>query len=249
MADDNGPWGAPRRGEPGHSGTRFYIAIALIVAGAIGIAELWRLFPGALSEAGDQGYFLQMAMLAVLVGSGIVYSRRFNASEVVRNLAIWAGIGAVLVFGYTYYHQIRETASGIGSELVPGYAANVDANTIALTENEDGDFSVHGTVNGKAVEFMIDTGASDIVLSPADAERIGIDMSALNFNRRYETANGEGRGARHMLDQLQIGPVKLFDVPVSINAAKMHSSLLGMAFLRRMKSFEMKGRKLYLRWR
>jgi aspartyl protease family protein len=228
---------------------RHLVWIGLIVAGGLGIWELSRLFPGALSNTADQGYFLRLCVMVGIVASGIAYSRRFTARETVRNIAIWAGIAAVLIFGYTFYHQIQDAAVDARAALTPGYPVAVNADTIVLNENADGDFIAIGEVNGTTVKFLVDTGASDIVLSPDDAARIGIDLSRLSFTGRYETANGEGRGARYTVDRLQIGPVKFFDVPVSINQAKMSASLLGMAFLKRMKSFEMKGRKLTLRWR
>lgn len=247
MTHSPNPWNRPQAGKP--SNMRHWLWWALIAAGVLAIAALWRMFPGALATAGDQGRFLRLCAMLVLVASAIVYSRRFTMRETLRNIALWCGVVAVLVFGYTFYHQFEDAASDIRSELVPGYPAEVGGNRMVFSENENGDFTAIGKVNGTPVEFVIDTGASDIVLSPADAQRAGIDMAALHFTGIYETANGEGRGAPATLDKLEIGPVKLFAVPVSVNQAPMHASLLGMTFLRRMKSFEMKGRKLTLRWR
>jgi aspartyl protease family protein len=240
------PWRTP---EPeGSPRGQFLLWLALIGAGALGIWALWRMFPNALSDVGDQGYFLQLCVLLVLIASAGA-TRRFSAREALRNIAIWVGVVAVLMVGYTSYHRFQDAVLDARSELVPGYPAEIDASRMVLSENRDGDFTAIGTVNGTTVEFIIDTGASDIVLSPADARRAGIDVDALHFNRMYETANGEGRGAPYVVDRLEIGPVKLVEVPVSINASPMRASLLGMSFLKRMKSFEMKGRKLTLRWR
>ncbi len=247
MGDDPGPW--RRAPEPQPRDGRFFLWLALIVAGALAIWELWRLFPGALSTTTDQVYLVRLCVILALIASGIVYSRRFTARETFRNIAIWAGVVAVLVFGYTFYQQFRDAALDARSALVPGYPTETGPGRVVLSENSDGDFTAIGAVNGATVAFMVDTGASDIVLSPSDAERAGIDLSSLRFNRMYETANGEGRGAPYVVQRLEIGPIKLFNVPVSINQAKMRNSLLGMTFLKRMKSFEMKGRKLTLRWR
>jgi aspartyl protease family protein len=104
-------------------------------------------------------------------------------------------------------------------------------------------------VNGAPVRFIIDTGASDIVLSPSDARRAGVDMASLDFARGYETANGAGRGARVVLKSLQVGQVHAADVEASVNAAPMRASLLGMAFLKRFESIEVRGGRLVLRWR
>jgi aspartyl protease family protein len=241
-----GPW---RRPPVKPSPTRKFVVLAVIVGGAFAIWELWRLFPGALADTGDQARLVQYSILLAAIASGIFYSRRFTARETFRNIAIWTGIAVVLVLGYTFYDRIKDAAGDARTALVPSYPAEADANTMVFSENRDGDFAVIGSVNGHTVEFMVDTGASDIVLSPDDAQRAGIDMSSLHFVSGYETANGIGRGAPVTLNTLEIGPVKLFNIPVSVNGTKMHNSLLGMAFLKRMKSFEMKGQKLYLRWR
>ena len=249
MTHDYNPWNRPPPDGRKPSNMRHVVWWALIAAGVLAIAALWRMFPGALSDPADQGAFLRLSAMLVLVGSGIVYSRRFSARETLRNIALWCGIAAVLVFGYTFYHQFEDAASDMRSELVPGYPAEAGGNRMVFSENQDGDFTAIGKVNGTPVEFVIDTGASDIVLSPADAQRAGIDLAALHFTGVFETANGEGRGAPATVDRLEIGPVKLVSVAVSVNQAPMRASLLGMTFLRRMKSFEMKGRKLTLRWR
>jgi aspartyl protease family protein len=124
---------------------------------------------------------------------------------------------------------------------------SISGNELALSESADGHFYVMGEANGTRIRFLIDTGASDIVLSPSDAARLGIDVTALDFSRAYQTANGLGQGASYRLDNLAIGPIALMDVPVSINRSEMSSSLLGMSFLKQMASFEIRDRHLYLR--
>jgi aspartyl protease family protein len=249
MSNSGGPWGKEPTGDPENSGSRSLIWIVLVLAGVAGVWELSRLFPGSLATRGDNIQFLQATLLATLIASGVVYSRRFKLGESARHLATWGAIAAVLVALYIGYHRYRDAALDAGSELMPGYPVAVSANEMVLTENKDGDFEVIGQVNGVPVRFMVDTGASDIVLSPADAERAGIVPSKLQFTQRYETANGEGLGAGVTLDRLDVGEMRLREVPAAVNGTAMHSSLLGMAFLKRMKSFEMKGRKLTLRWR
>jgi aspartyl protease family protein len=247
MSQSGGPWHRPQ--DQGASRYRVLIWIALVGAGAVGLWEMSRLFPDAITDSMDEAYFVRMLAVLVLVASGVVFSRRFSFRESARNIAIWMGIAAVLVLGYTYYPQLQDVADNARSELIPGYPVNISANEMVFSKDRNGDFLIIGSANTAQVKFLADTGASDIVLSPEDAQRAGIDTSKLSFDRTYETANGEGRGAAAMLDTLQIGDMKLFDVPVSINRAKMRTSLLGMAFLSRMKSFEFRDRKLTLRWR
>ena len=199
MPDINGPWQKPPVATPP---SRRFLLLAVLAAGALAIWELSRLFPGALADTDDQARLVQYSLILAAVASGLVYSRRFTARETFRNIAIWTAIAVVLVFGYTFYNQIRDAAGDARSALVPSYPTQIDANTMVFSENRDGDFAVIGSVNGHAVEFMVDTGATDIVLSPGDAERAGIDLSSLHFLSGFETANGEGRGAPYALDTL-----------------------------------------------
>ena len=78
---------------------------------------------------------------------------------------------------------------------------------------------------------------------------IGIDVKALDYSRVFGSANGMGRSAPFTLASLNVGPIELTNVPVAINQAEMGSSLLGMSFLKRLQSFEVQDRRLYLRWR
>lgn len=244
MTQSEGPW---RRRQPPQR--RWLAWLAILGAGALVLWELTRLFPGSLGSANDQIRLTRGVLLLALLGSGVVFARQFTWQETARNIAIWAGIAAVLVFGYTFYQQISDVALDARSHLVPGYPTTIDPHTMVLREDRDGDYIAIGQVNGVAVKFLVDTGASDIVLSPGDAERVGVNLSSLRFNRTSETANGEGHGAAYTVDTLTIGDLTLFNIPVSINQAPMNASLLGMDFLKRMKSFEMRNHRLYLRWR
>jgi aspartyl protease family protein len=104
-------------------------------------------------------------------------------------------------------------------------------------------------VNGQPVRFLVDTGASDIVLSPADAQRLGLDPASLSFTKPVETANGIGLGASYSAADVSVGSIRLSNVPMSVNKAPMSSSLLGMAFFNRLQSFRFEGNKLYLKSR
>jgi aspartyl protease family protein len=119
---------------------------------------------------------------------------------------------------------------------------------MTLTQSENGSYYVNGVVNGLPMHFLIDTGASDIVLSPDDARRIGIDVASLNYFHQFETAHGGGRGAPATVARLAVGSFVLNDVAVTVNQSPMSSSLLGLAFLDRLDSYEFRGRHLTLRW-
>jgi aspartyl protease family protein len=243
MPEPQTPWT-----RPAPSRWRFAVWFSLLAAVGLGCWLLSRAFPEGSRSDYDQAQIVYAFALLALVSSSIVLSRRFSLGESLRNIAIWAGIAAVLVVGYLYRGAFSDIGTRLQAEFLPAEPVATGPHEIALTESEGGSYAAVGAVNGVRVKFVIDTGASDIVLSPADAERAGIDMTALNYNGETETANGAGRGAATTVSSLAIGPLHFSNVDISVNQAPMGASLLGLAFLRRLKSFEFKDHRLYLRW-
>lgn len=246
MSEQKGPW-PPDNRKPR---IRLLVWIGLIVAAVIGLVVLSKLFPGQVSDDYDKAYLLRGVIVLAFVSAGIVYgSRRIHMKAAFRNILIWVGIFVVLAGGYAYQDELRSFGLRLRSELIPGYAVQSNPDELVLTESPGGNFYVFGSVDGQPVKFLIDTGASEIVLSPADALRVGIDINALDYDRTYQTANGIGLGANVTVRSLAIGTIEFSDVPVSVNKAQMSESLLGMTFLRRMASVEIRGRQLFLHWR
>lgn len=220
----------------------------ILVVAVIGLVWfLLEAFPQRNLEGGDWAQIVKLGVILTVVASSVLFLRRVPLSETLRNLAIWAVIGGVLLIGYTY----REDFSGLGSrlsgELMPSRPVATGTGEVELRAGSDGHFLVTAEVNGQPVDFLVDTGASDIVLSPADAQRLGYPLENLSFTRQYATANGFGRGAPIRLDSLAVGPIVFNDVPASVNEAPMAESLLGMTFLRRLQSYEVRGDRLILR--
>jgi len=246
VSEQKGPW-PPDDRKPR---IRLLVWIGLIVAAVIGLVVLSKLFPGQVSDDYDKAYLLRGVIVLAFVSAGIVYgTRRIHLKAAFRNVLIWVGIFVVLAGGYAYQDELRAFGLRLRSELIPSYAVQSNPDELVLTESPGGNFYVFGSVDGQSVKFLIDTGASEIVLSPADALRIGIDINALDYDRTYQTANGIGLGANVTVRSLAIGTIEFSDVSVSVNKAQMSESLLGMTFLRRMASVEIRGRQLFLHWR
>ena len=248
MPQTDGPWG--RKPNPVATGGqyRFYIWIAVVLAGALGLWKLSTLFPAALSSSWDQVQLLNLIGILLIVSSGLILGRRFRSRDTIRNIAIWCAVFAVLGIGYTFRNELSAVGERVRGELIPSYAVASGAHEMSLMASDDGSFYVEGQVNGAAAHFMIDTGATDIVLSPADAQHAGMDITGLDYSRPSATANGAGWGAHAHLARLVIGNIELDDVPVIVNKAPMDSSLLGQAFLKRLDSFEVRNGRLTLHW-
>jgi len=248
--DDQGPWKRHGPRGPGPQISRLRVVIWLAILAVLGLIlwELHRQFPGTGHDDWSTGWTIRLVAILVIISSGVLFMRRFNVRETVRNLAIWSAITGVLLLGYTFRYSFGDVAAQIHSELVPGAPVQTGPHELILTADNGGNFFVYGEVNGTRIRFVVDTGASDIVLSPADARRAGIDMNQLTFDRVYETANGMGRGAAVVLDHLVIGPISERNVRASVNGTPMSASLLGLAFLKSLKSFEVSRDRLVLHW-
>ncbi|HYS45019.1 MAG TPA: TIGR02281 family clan AA aspartic protease [Rhizomicrobium sp.] len=238
-----GPWGrpAPRRR------LGLYLWLGMLAAAGLLIFGLSRAFPSGDTAFGDP-YQIQLLGMLALVSSSLLFVRQVNLKRTARNILIWVAAGGAILIVFSFQSEFKELGLRLRSNLVPGYPIETGPREMAVSEGEGGSYHVYGTVNGTQIRFLIDTGASDIVLSPADARRLGFDLESLKFDRPYGSANGIGHGAAAEVADLSVGPVHFSDVPVSINGAEMGSSLLGMAFLKRLKSYSFSGNKLILRW-
>ena len=249
MPQSDGPWGRKRRLPLTDAQRRLLVLVALAAAGGFAVWGLSRMFPNALQSDFAQANFLRIVGALLLVSSTFVLGRRFEAKETIRNVAIWCGVFAVLVLIYSFRDDLRLVGDRVRAEVLPSYAVATGPHEMTLTASQDGSFYVHGEVNGAPAEFLVDTGASDIVLSPSDATRAGIDVARLAFTQPFGTAHGTGWGATTHITNLSVGMIELHDVTVTVNKTEMESSLLGLAFLHRLESFDFRGKRLTLRWR
>ena len=110
----------------------------------------------------------------------------------------------------------------------------------------DGHYYLTARVNGQQVLFVVDTGATDIVMSRQDAERVGIDPDGLVYSGRAGTANGIVGTAQTTVGELSVGGITDRNITVWVNEGEMNTSLLGMAYLRRFERIEIADNMLVL---
>jgi aspartyl protease family protein len=135
-----------------------------------------------------------------------------------------------------------------GSETDSRAPENVPAaNTLVYPANEQGHVIVEGVINGASMRLLVDTGASLVTLTPEDARAAGISRGDLVFNHRVSTANGSARMAQATLREVRIGQLSVYDVPAAV-LENLNISLLGMSFLARLQSYEMRDGKLTISW-
>ena len=186
-----------------------------------------------------------LILLVILVSAVIVRSRARRGGQTFRYATVWVAIAAGLLLAYSVKDEAISLGWRIAGELVP-QLGTASGESISFRARTDGHFVVEASVDGRPVQFLVDSGASDVVLSPQDAERLGIDLKSLRFDRVYKTANGMVRGAPIRLKNVTIGPIALTDVRASVNGAAMDTSLLGMSFLSRLSAWRVEGDRLTL---
>ena len=186
----------------------------------------------------DWQNFIYFALILVLLVSSVASRRDLDFKKILKYLAAWAGIGFVVVTLYAYRFEFSDFKARILGEMNPSLAQVGKSGELIVNLSQDGHFYLNVKVNGVPVRFMIDTGASDTVLSLDEAKKVGIDVQKLRFNKIYQTANGKSFGASVVLDKITIADVVFRDVAASVNSAEMGTSLLGMSFLRQFRKYE-----------
>jgi aspartyl protease family protein len=186
-----------------------------------------------------QGRFFYLLILLVAVAGSVLYSARGRIGQTMLQAAVWVMIFILAVIGYGFRDVLT-------TQLFPRAATVTDAGQIVLGRANGGHFEATLMVNGVPVDFLVDTGASDVVLSLADAVSAGIDTTRLQFTGIAETANGRVRTARARLETLDLGGYVARDIAVSVNEGPMDGSLLGMAYLNRFGRIEITGDRMVL---
>ena len=168
--------------------------------------------------------FVYIGLLVLALGAWGMVEMRRNFGRLIKTLLAWAMIFVGLMAVYGLWGDITRS-------IHPGQQTG--SAEVTLPRAADGHYYAQLQIGGKTVQFMVDTGASDVVLSPADARTIGITPADLVYIGQASTANGIVRTARVSLKDVQFGPFADAKLGVSVNEAPMEISLLGMDYLGR----------------
>ena len=179
-----------------------------------------------------------LSLLLLVIAGAYVVSHRDRLGEVFRHAAIWGLIfvGALAAVGL--WQDIRR-------DVIPRQSVLSDGR-IEVPAAADGHFYLTAEVNGTPVRFVVDTGATQIVLTRDDAQRAGLDPGSLVYLGQARTANGSVQTAPVRLDSVRIGPVEDAGVRALVNQGEMDVSLLGMGYLNRFSSVEIRRDRLVL---
>ncbi len=159
---------------------------------------------------------------AALVGSYIAANKN-NLGRVAQQATIWGLIFVGVIAAVGLWGDI--------SRDVTNRQIMVNASTVEVPRSRDGHYYLTLKINGAPVDFVVDTGATQVVLSQDDARRIGIEPDALVYLGTANTANGTVRTASVSLDTVTLGEITDLGVRATVNGGQMDGSLLGMSYL------------------
>lgn len=147
-----------------------------------------------------------------------------------KNLITWLLI--IITVAMLFDSQGNKLSNRFFSTFLP-HKGRVQGNgSIEFTKSRDGHFYIQAQINNRNITFLLDTGATDIVLSQKDAMYAGINLQNIQNFKIYETAKGRIEAGVVQIPQIRIGNFLINNVQASVNSYSMSHSLLGMSFLR-----------------
>lgn len=224
-----------------------------ITLGIIGIGAI------ALMINHDQGSVLgiennKFASLIFYGAWGTIFAtailpRRGNIKQIAGNLLIWLAILLILMAGYAYRYELQDIGSRVSGGLIPGSpisSQTVDGRRqIMVVRSNNGHYEIDGAVNGKSIRFLVDTGASIVVLNSRDAKQAGIDVENLRYGSPVSTANGVTTAAKVVVKEISIGTITRENLRIMVaQPGALRESLLGMNFIDTLWGFEIRGDRL-----
>lgn len=207
-------------------GVESMAGLPVAVAVALALVALYAVATGSLRDGGQFRRLAGPVIVILCLAAGALYA--LPKLDLNPLLATLAGNG--------------ETA---GNETA---AAAQSLKSVRIRRDGEGRFIARGDLNGAQATFLIDTGATAIVLRQSDAERAGIDTSGLAYSVPVKTANGETNTAAVRLRSLTVGSIRMEGLEALVaSPGSLNENLLGMTFLRRLRSYDLSGDFITLR--
>lgn len=186
--------------------------------------------------------FGRLTYLVLFASVLVVYmlvANRQQMGTLLRQAILWGLIFVGVIAAAGLWQDVRTT-------VAPDRALSFGEGQVSVPRAENGHFFLTLDVMGTPVRFVVDTGATDVVLARRDAERIGLDPEALDYTGRARTANGVVRTAPVTLPEVTLGDFVDQGVRAWVNEGELDLSLLGMSYLSRFSRVEIEAGRLVL---
>lgn len=222
-----------------------YALVAAAVAGLI--LFLVSEFPDARENDWSAPRLVYLVLLLLVVGGSAFLGFRTRAGEMIRHALVWTAIGALAILAYSFRGEFKDAGHRIYGELRPDSALVTGDGNVAIRRGSNGHFNITADVEGAAIRFLVDTGASTVALTARDARAIGIDLDRLRYGIPVNTAGGIARAAPVRLSSLAVGNIRVHDVGAVVIRDGLRQSLLGLSFLDRLSGYEVSRNTMILK--
>ncbi len=189
-------------------------------------------------ESIDPARLVYLLILGIAIAGYLIADSRASLGRMARQALAWGLIFVGVIAAYGLWKDIAP-------ELSPRQSLTRDG-AIVVPRGPDGHFYLTLRLNDVPVRFVVDTGATAVVLSREDARRIGLDPDRLVYAGRASTANGEVATATARVETVQLENLADRNMRVQVNGGEMEGSLLGMDYLRRFSRIEIADDRLLL---
>ena len=191
-------------------------------------------------EENDFASLIYLSVLAAVILGSVLASRRGELGTVFRQAGVWLLIFVGVVALVTSWQDIRQSGQSMSFR-------KSENGSIIIPKEADGHYHITLTINDRDIDFLVDTGASDVVLTRQDAARVGFDPDRLDYLGTANTANGTVRLATVRLGTVRLGDILDENIRASVNHAPMEKSLLGMRYLSRFNVIEITKHQMILK--
>lgn len=187
----------------------------------------------------DYANLAYLGLLAAVLVFWVFVQNRDSLGKKAQQIAAWGLIFLGTVAAIGLWDDIRQTVR-------PSQAVFADQGRVELPRAPDGHYYVTLAINGAPTRFVVDTGATGMVLTEADAANAGLNTADLGYFSEAMTANGVVQTAPVQLDSVTLGPFADTNVRAYVNSGEMEQSLLGMSYLQRFARLEISGGRMIL---
>lgn len=194
----------------------------------------------------DQNINLIFAIGALVLVASALFSRRIGLGEIVRTALAWAAIFALFIVGFSYKQEILAVWNRVSGELTGSHEQTVVGKMLRIRQAADGHFWVDAKVNAQPVRFLIDSGATTTAMTLRTAQAAGVDISSSPFPVILSTANGSVEAKRGEIQELQVGPMIVQNLPVVVAEEFGDANVIGMNFLSKLGSWRVAGDEMVL---
>lgn len=187
---------------------------------------------------GESGPSLIWGIVMVILLASSLAARRLAVGQMAKMALAWIAIFAALFVVFSFRFELSSVWERVKSEFSGTSGQNYVGEAIAVKRQDDGHYWVRAQINGKEVDFMIDSGATTSAVNAKAASEIGLAVDRGGYPIYIETANGRVKAYRAIAQSFELGPLKLNDHQVVVSDSFGDTNVLGMNFLDSMKSWK-----------